>query len=140
MSIEALLIIGICFLSLIILFMTRPKILEYIIKEVRDICKDFKGFIKLVQLTFVFSCWLIFISAFGYFLIFNQDEKIPIFNLFLTIVVGFLGTMIGLYFSKETLEELKYKKELLKERKTLLNLRNRLIKDKELLIKLKEEK
>ncbi len=83
--------------------------LIWVFKEIRDICKNFEGFIKFTQITFMLFSWIIFTSIFGFYLFYNPNEKVSILNIFLTIIVGFLGTMIGLFFSNEALNELKRK-------------------------------
>jgi len=100
--------------------------------------------IKSTQVTFIFGSWGIFSLIFGYYLFFNPKETISILSLFLTIVVGFLGTIMGLFFSKEALEEIikKYKSRgeiMLKDRNILLKTKMRLENIKKETEKLKEK-
>ena len=46
-----------------------------------------------------------------YFII-EPDLKVNALNIFLTIVVGFLGTILGLFFSREMIEKLKTASEV----------------------------
>ncbi|MAF51175.1 MAG: hypothetical protein CMH64_03720 [Nanoarchaeota archaeon] len=96
---------------LLILLIPSSIIIYFIVKEIRSICKGVDGLIKFIQIIFLLECWGTFGLILGYYLFFGSDETVPVLSLFLTIVVGFLGTIMGLYFSKETLETLK-KKEL----------------------------
>jgi len=117
--------------------------LMWLIKEVRNICEKPKGFIELTQLIFIFGSWGVFLLVFSYYLFFNSKETIPILSLFLTIVVGFLGTIMGLFFSKEALEEIIKKYELrgvriFKEKKNLIKVRENLEKLKKEIEKIKK--
>lgn len=94
-------------LLLIILFM----MFKWFFNQVRDICKEPEGFIKFGQVTFILLSWSCFIVILIYY-IFNKTEVNAV-DIVFTVVVGFLGTIIGMFFSKEALESLKGK---LKER------------------------
>lgn len=103
----------------------------WFLKEIRNVCDKPEGFIKFTQITFILGSWGIFLLIFGYYLLFNPKETVSILSLFLTIVVGFLGTIMGLFFSKEALEEIikKYKSRgeiMLKDRNILLKTKMRL--------------
>jgi len=123
-----ILIIGIIILITTIFLILK---IEWFIKEIREICKDFSGFIKFSQMIFMFSSWFILISLFLYYLIFNPQKEVPILEIFLTIIVGFLGTMIGLFFSNDSLNELKTKyksrgERMLKDKNKLLEIKTNL--------------
>jgi len=138
MDIVTLLIIGICFVSLLIFSLLK---LEWLIKELRDICLRPQGFFKLGQLTFIFFSWGSFLSILVYYAI--KETQINALNIFLTIVVGFLGTIMGVLFSQEVIKKiyesrviikddrLKHAKLFLKELKTLVKENINLKKEKE---------
>src|SRR3989344_9346089 len=82
---------------------------KWAIKEIRDIVRDLEGLIKFSQIIFMLASWFIFISTFVYYLFFRNDELTSTLNIFLSIVVGFLGTMMGLFFSSDALNNLRKK-------------------------------
>lgn len=105
---------------------------KWIIREVRSISEDVKGFIKFTQITFILGSWLVFLLIFFYYLMFDPNETLSILGLFLTIVVGFLGTIMGLFFSSEALNEMKRKydyrgEKLHKLRETLDKIKENLL-------------
>ena len=68
------------------------------------ICKNVSGYVILGQLLFMFLSWGIFLLILIYYM-FNQ-ENVGVLNVFLTIIVGFLGTMIGIFFSDRTFDKI----------------------------------
>ena len=87
-------------LLLIIIFW----ICKWLIEQLRDICKNISGYVILGQILFVFLSWGIFLIIFIYYL-FNP-ENVGVLNIFLTIIVGFLGTMIGIFFSDRAFDKI----------------------------------
>jgi len=114
-------------LILVILFL----IFKWFFNQVRDICKEPEGIIKFGQITFIVLSWGCFIFILIYFII--KPEETSVLHIFLTIVVGFLGTMLGLFFSREIIEKLKiasnYKSNILEENEELLGDMGALIKE-----------
>ena len=55
-----------------------------------------------VQLIFITTSCGIFLATFVYYFIFNPYNKVDVFNIFLTVVVGFMGTIMGIFFSEKT--------------------------------------
>lgn len=82
---------------------------KWAIKEIRDIARDLEGLIKFTQVIFMLGSWSIFFLTFVFYLFFRNDELTSTLNIFLTIIVGFLGTMMGLFFSSEALNNLRRK-------------------------------
>ena len=78
---------------------------KWFFKQVRSIARESEGFIKFGQTTFILLSWSVF-SILLFYYIFNP-YSINVLNVFLTIVVGFLGTILGLFFSREMIEKLK---------------------------------
>ena len=105
-------------LLLIILFF----MFKWFFGQIRQICKEPEGIIKFGQTTFIVLSWGCFIFILAYFII--KPEETNVLHIFLTIVVGFLGTILGLFFSREMIEKLKmasgYKSDILQENKALL--------------------
>ncbi|MBU2639388.1 MAG: hypothetical protein KKG75_01635, partial [Nanoarchaeota archaeon] len=91
----------ICFLIADILLVLI--LFKWIINQIRNICEKIEGFIKFVQIMFIGFSWFVFLSMFVYYLIWNPEKETQILTVFLTIVVGFLGTVMGLFFSTEAL-------------------------------------
>jgi len=101
---------------------------RWIWKEVRNISENKGGFIKLCQLVFIILSWIIFVFILIYYVI--HPNQVNALNIILTVIVGFLGTMMGLFFSQDVIKSLedrvkieKSKKEIaLKKRVNLLRL------------------
>jgi hypothetical protein len=75
--------------------------------QVRSIAKESEGFIKFGQSTFVLLSWGVFFILLFYYIL--NPDSINALNIFLTIVVGFLGTSGGFFFSGEALKHLERK-------------------------------
>ncbi len=89
-------------ISIILIFLIIKC--EWIIKTIREICKEPEGYIKLIQTTFFLFAIISFSILLFYFIIKpNSTDKLDIF---LTIIVGFLGTMIGFFFSDRAMEKI----------------------------------
>jgi len=92
---------------------------KWFFKQVREISKDPRGFIKFGQITFILLSWSVFMVILIYFIF--VPEEVNAINISLTVVVGFLGTILGLFFSEKALERLNErlygKDEQLKENK-----------------------
>ena len=70
---------------------------EYIIKEVRNITEEPSGYFKMGQviiLLFIIFCF-IFILIYKSFI---DIEKVSPVDVIFTVIVGMLGTIIGLFF------------------------------------------
>ena len=90
-------------LVLIVLFF----MFRWFFKQVRSIAREPEGFIKFGQTAFILLSWSVFFIILLYYM-FNP-ESINALNVFLTIVVGFLGTSGGFFFSGEALKHLERK-------------------------------
>ncbi len=87
---------------------------RWVIGEIRDICEHESGYIKLIQLSFVvliFSCFFIL-------LIYNLFERSQTskLDIFLTVIVGLMGTIIGTFFSEKTMEGIKRDRDKKREK------------------------
>ena len=79
-------------------------IFKWFIGQLRDVCKNISGYVILGQLLFMFLSWGIFLLILIYYLIY--PEEVSVLNIFLTIIVGFLGTMIGIFFSDRAFDKI----------------------------------
>jgi len=99
------------------------------IREIRDICRDEGGYVKLMQFVFV----LLILTCFFLLLIYNLflRETTSKLDIFLTVIVGLMGTIMGTFFSERTMESIKKDRDIkrkaiikkitgLKERRSLL--------------------
>ena len=84
--------------------------LRWLVKTLRDISRTENqgGYTKLVQLGIMFCLFAIFIAIVIYFF-FNPDQVNGV-NIILTVVVGWLGAIIGQFFGEKTMENLDTKR------------------------------
>jgi|TARA_B100001971_G_C18112670_1_gene495083 L-cystine uptake protein TcyP (sodium:dicarboxylate symporter family) len=129
--IQALLLISILLIVLIFL-MTNFK---WIIRELRDICQDEGGYIKLIQLIFV----LLVFASFFVLLVYNlfYRESTSKLDIFLTVIVGLIGTIIGAFFSERTMESIKMDRDF--KRKVMIEKKQKIGEKIEFLNKLLKE-
>lgn len=108
-------------------------IITYPIKEIRDICEKPTGYLKLAQLVIIFFA----LGGFGilllYTLFFDKDFIDP--NIFMTVIVGLIGTIVGMFFSESAMRQIELKKEeaeqKVKKKEFDLKSLNRLIENQE---------
>jgi len=101
------------FLIILIFLMVNSK---WIIRELRSICQDEIGYIKLIQLVFV----LLILVCFFILLIENifNKEITSKLDIFLTVIVGLMGTIVGTFFSERSMESIKKDRD--KKRKVII--------------------
>ena len=92
-----------CTTLIVLIFLMRNTL--WIIKEIRNICEDESGYVKLIQLIFV----LLVLASFFILLVYNiiYRETTSKLDIFLTVIVGLMGTIIGAFFSERTMEAIK---------------------------------
>lgn len=90
--------------DIILVILILSLIFKWFMKQLRDICRNVSGYVILGQLLFMFLSWGIFLLILFYY-IFNPED-VGVLNVFLTIIVGFLGTMIGIFFSDRAFEKI----------------------------------
>jgi len=78
----------------------------WIFKEIRSICQRVAGYIILGQLILILLSCGVFVGILIYYILFAPSEEVPMLNIFLTVVVGFLGTIIGVFFSEKAFEKI----------------------------------
>lgn len=116
-------------LIILIFFMVNCK---YLLKELRNITEEPSGYFKMGQvmiLLFVLFCF-IYILIYKSFI---DVEKVSPIDVIFTVIVGILGTLIGLFFGAKAEQ---YISESRKEFMRGISITN--IKKKELLEKFKE--
>jgi len=102
---------------IILIFLVRN--FRWIIREIRSICMEEKGYIKFIQLLFV----LLIFTSFFILLIYNliYREETSKLDIFLTVIVGLIGTIVGTFFSERTTESIKrdrdIKKKIIRDKK-----------------------
>ena len=86
---------------------------KWIIKESRSICENEGGYIKLMQLIFV----LLVLASFFVLLVYNliYRETTSKLDIFLTVIVGLMGTIIGTFFSERSMQSIKIDRDLKKK-------------------------
>ena len=96
--------------------------LHWIVSEVRSICRDESGYVKLIQLMFV----VLVLGSFFLLLIYTflSPEPASKSDIFLTVIVGLMGTIVGMFFSERTMESIAKDRD--KKRKSLIEKKNKL--------------
>ena len=107
-------LMGVRFLLLLCTFLIVLTFLilnfKWIIREIRSICKDESGYVKLIQLIFIVLVLLSFFILLIYNLVYRElTSKLDIF---LTVIVGLMGTIIGTFFSERTMESIKKDRDI----------------------------
>lgn len=120
----------VCITLIIVIFLIRN--LAWIIKEMRDICENESGYMKLIQLLFVILVLISFFVLLVFNLIFRESASKS--DIFLTVIVGLMGTIIGAFFSERSMESIKKDRD--KKRKAIIQKTLKLREYKETLDKL----
>ena len=92
-SLIHLTILSIIFI-LLIFFMRN---FNYIVKQIRKISEEPSGYFKFGQIIILFFAIFVFLSILIYNM-FIDPKEVSSISVFLTVVVGILGTIIGLFF------------------------------------------
>ena len=75
---------------------------KWCIDTIRDICNSKGGYTKFVQIIFVFILISIFLGILSYYVI--RPDKVNKVDVILTVVVGWLGAIIGSFFSETSMQ------------------------------------
>jgi len=104
----------VCIFLIVLIFLMRN--IRWIIKEIRDTCEDESGYMKLIQFIFV----ILVLTSFFILLIFSLifRESTSKLDIFLTVIVGLMGTIIGTFFSERSMESIKKDRD--KKRRALI--------------------
>jgi len=81
-------------------------VFKWLVKQVREICKNLSGYVILSQLTFIVFSWVVFLVILVYYMIFRPNTQVDVLTIFLTVTVGFLGTIMGFFFSERAFEKI----------------------------------
>ncbi len=92
---------------------------KWFLTQVREICDKPGGFLIFGQISFLLLSWGCLILILVFFMYY--DTKVSALNIVLTIVVGFLGTMIGATFSEAAIKKI-YESRVSKRDKRLSSL------------------
>ncbi len=105
------LIAGIICLLILIFLMTK---FEYIILTIRKIAEDPGGYFKFGQLVIVFFVIISFLVILSYNILVPQEVSST--DVFLAVIIGIIGTIVGLYFGPKAEEFISHpRKELVRE-------------------------
>ena len=99
-----------CIFLIVLIFSMRN--FKWVISEIRGICEDESGYVKLIQLMFVGLVFTSFFMLLVYNLI--NKETTSKLDIFLTVIVGLIGTIIGTFFSEKSMESLKKDRDIKK--------------------------
>ncbi len=114
--------------------------LKWIVKTIREIAsyENKGGYTKLIQIGIII--FLISIFIFIVLSYFKNPEQIDRMSIILTVIVGWLGAVIGRFFGENAMEGLTAQREGIVEAKNKLNQYQGLVNKFQLLIdKLKKE-
>ena len=100
MSILLLLFLVFC-AGLFLLFAINFK---WCVKIVREIAREGSGYTKLIQLVMMFMLVSIFVVIIIYYL--YNPERVDRIDIILTVVVGWLGAIIGMFFGEKSMSVL----------------------------------
>jgi len=110
MSITFLIIANII-LIILIFFLINFK---WCVKTIREICHSGNegGYTKFIQTIIVMVLILIFIGIIIYYII--DKQKVDRIDIVLTVIVGWLGAIIGRFFGERSMEQFEQKRYIKK--------------------------
>jgi len=99
-----LLLVVVLLISFILFFFLIN--LKWAVKTIRSICSpaNHGGYTKLIQLFLVGILSSMFVLIFFYYLL--NHETVDRIDIFLTVIVGWLGAIIGRFFGERAMENL----------------------------------
>lgn len=95
----------------LIVYIFLLRNVAWIVRTIRKIASygNIGGYTKLVQLWFVLLLTALFAGIVLYYIL--VPEKVSRIDVILTVVVGWLGLIIGRFFGEEAMQKLDIKKE-----------------------------
>ena len=96
--------------------------LQWLVRTIRDIASpaNHGGYTKLIQMTLIALLCLTFVAIVVYYL--KTPEKVDRIDLILTVVVGWLGIIIGQFFGEQSMSVVDEQRKLnLRRAKFLLD-------------------
>ncbi len=97
---------AIMFNIIILLILLGFFVFKWFLDRITEVSKEPSTYLMFIQLIFVFMSCGVFVTIFLYYIIIDPKAKIDVLTLFLTIVVGFMGTIMGLFFSQRAFEKM----------------------------------
>jgi len=104
-----ILILSSIFLIILIFLMWN---FQYIVTKTREVCEDPSGYFKFGQLAILIFAIFSFVSILFYNMFINHHET-SIIDVFLTVTVGILGTIVGLFYGGRAEEHISKSKRRL---------------------------
>lgn len=78
--------------------------LKWCVYRIRDICNNSIGYTKFIQLLLIGLLSSLFVLIFLYYL--TNEGKVDRIDIFMTVIVGWLGAIIGSFFGEKSMENL----------------------------------
>ncbi len=78
--------------------------LKWCVNKIRDICDNPIGYTKFIQLLLILLLSSLFVLIFLYYLI--KEGQVNRIDIFMTVIVGWLGAIIGSFFGERSMENL----------------------------------
>lgn len=78
--------------------------LKWCVDKIRDICNNPIGYAKFIQLLLIGLLSFLFVLIFFYYLI--NAGQVDRIDIFMTVIVGWLGAIIGSFFGEKSMENL----------------------------------
>ncbi len=78
--------------------------LKWCVNRIRDICSNSVGYTKFIQLLLICLLGSLFVIIFLYYLI--NEGTVDRIDIFMTVIVGWLGAIIGSFFGERSMEHL----------------------------------
>lgn len=106
-----LLVIILLYILVILLFLFFVYF-KWIINTIRDIAspRNQGGYTKLIQVSLTILLSLVFVSVIIYY--FLNPSQVDRIDIILTVVVGWLGLIIGRFFGEKAMETLEERRQL----------------------------
>lgn len=84
--------------------------LKWCVKTIRDIAKDQIGYTKFIQICLVCLLSSIFLIIIFYYIL--NPSKVDRIDIILTVIVGWLGAVIGSFFGEKAMVALEDKRKI----------------------------
>ncbi len=78
--------------------------LKWCVNRIREICGNSIGYTKFIQLLLICLLSFLFVVIFLYYLI--NEGTVDRIDIFMTVIVGWLGAIIGSFFGERSMEHL----------------------------------
>lgn len=104
LSLFELYLLNLLTLFFIFIFLFILLKFEWFWKEIREISgkRNIGGYLKLIQILFIITLLILFVLTFIYF--WRSDDKISPIEIIFTVIVGWMGLIIGRFFGERAME------------------------------------